>query len=726
VGQARGERFSGIVAATMLSARRSRGDRPRSPTFAARMGLGLMMLSAPAVSARHAEAAPAPIVLAPPARSEHGPAAAEVAPTPWPQGPLSPRNANYTMEVRFDPETHRIDGRQVLRWTNITEHPTQELRYHLYYNAWRNDRSSFLRRAREQGRSFGHVPDDGWAYVDVHELRLRDGDRAGEGSDLRPGAEYIAPDDGNPDDRTVLRVPLPRAVEPGQTIEVELRFTAKLPRTFARTGFHGDYALVAQWFPKVGVLRPDGEWACHQLIQTEFFADFGVYDVTIAAPSDWVVGATGREVESSEDSGIAVHRFVQEDVHDFAWTASPHFAVHTRRFESPGLPPVDMRLLLMPDHDGQQERYLDATAAALEHYGRWWGPYPYGHITVVDPAYRSRTGGMEYPTLFTGGSRWLAPVASRSPEGVTVHEAGHQFWYGIVANDEFEHAWLDEGFDTYATTRTMEAAFPVHAHEERYLEDLFPVTFPGVVPPERTAGMDAYVGMQSDLKRDAQSQLSWRMGPGAYHVNAYLKGAATLRTLEGYLGWTTFQRVMSTYFRTYAFAHPEPRDFFAVAEAVSGQRLGWFFSQAWDDSVIFDYAAGPVQSWREDDEPAGYAEGEAHGNAAEAATETWGSAVTVHRWGEGRFPLAVEVTFSDGARRIEHWDGQERWTTYRYQHPGRVERVRVDPDHVLVLDTEFSNNAWLREAPAELAATKWASKWMLWVQHTMEAFAFFA
>jgi hypothetical protein len=699
---------------------------PRVPGPAAGCGAALLLLCAPPVPAA---AAPAPSVPAPPEVAAgsmdavHGPASPELVPMPWPPGPLSPRNASYTMEVTFSPGEHLVSGRQVLRWTNITEHPTQELRYHLYYNAWRNDRSSFLRRAREQGRSYDHVPADGWAYVDVHELRLLD-TGGGEGADLRPGAEYVAPDDGNPDDRTVLRVPLPRAVEPGQTIEVELRFTSKLPRTFARTGFHGDYAFVAQWFPKVGVLEADGQWACHQLIQTEFFADFGVYDVTIAAPSDWVVGATGREVDTREGSGITAHRFVQEDVHDFAWTASPHFRVHTRRIEPEGLPPVDLRLLLMPDHAAHEARYLDAAAATLEHYGRWFGPYPYGHLTIVDPAHGSHTGGMEYPTLITGGTRWLSPLLSRDPEGVTVHETGHQFWYGIVANDEFEHAWLDEGFDVYSTTRTMEAAFPAHAHVERYLEDLFPVAFPDVVPPERTAGSDAYAGMQSDYKRDAQAVRSWQMGPGAYRVNAYQKGGATLRTLEGYLGWTTFQRVMSTYFRTYAFRHPRPRDFFRVAEVVSRQRLDWFFSQVHDDSVVFDYAVGPVSSWREG-EPSGYAEGEPAPASAEA-DPVWGSAVTVQRWGEGRFPLAVEVTFSDGARRVEHWDGQERWTTFRYQHPGRVDRVRVDPDHVLVLDVEFSNNAWLREAPAGLAASKWASKWMLWVQHTMEAFAFFA
>lgn len=708
-------------------------------------------------SAPRADAAPRAAVSMPSAG--HGPTAAEVVPLVWPSGPLSPRNASYTMEVALDPETMQLRGTQILRWTNITEHPTAQLRYHLYFNAWRNDRSSFLRRAREAGHGYDPVPADGWAYVDVHQLALRE---PGGTTDLRPGARYVSPDDGNPDDRTVLAVPLPRAVQPGETIEVELAFTAKLPRTFARTGFRGDYVLVAQWFPKLGVLGPDGQWNCHQFIKTEFFSDFGVYDVSIEVPSSWVVGATGREQQTLERGETTVHRFFQADVHDFAWTASPHFSVHTRRFESPGLPPVDMRLLLMPDHAAHRDRYFAGTEAALEHYGRWWGPYPYGHITVVDPAYRSGTGGMEYPTLFTGGTHWLSPRGSRSPEGVTVHEAGHQFWYGVVANDEFEHAWLDEGFNTYSTTRTLQAAFPERVHVERYLEGLLPVAFEGVAPPERTAGADAYGGMDSALKRDPQSRPSWRTGPDGYHINAYNKGALTLRTLEGYLGWTTFQRVMSSYFRAHAFTHPQPRDFFAVAERVSGQRLGWLFDQVWDDTVVFDYAVGRVVSRRER-EPRGYAEVGAEAGAeagveagaaigAEAGAEVgaevgaapepgvvstpagggradaerWRSAVTVRRWGEGRFPVAVEVTFSDGTRRIEHWDGEDRWTTYRYEHPGQVDRVRVDPDHVLVLDTEFTNNAWLREAPAGLAATKWASKWMLWVQHTMEAFAFFA
>jgi aminopeptidase N len=118
-----------------------------------------------------------------------------------------------------------------------------------------------------------------------------------------------------------------------------------------------------------------------------------------------------------------------------------------------------MRLLLQPEHASQADRHFAATRATLQYYGEWFGPYPYGHITIVDPAFQSGAGGMEYPTLFTAGTRWLAPDRVTTPEAVTVHEAGHQFWYGLVGNNEFEDAWMDEGFTTFSTARTVAQAF---------------------------------------------------------------------------------------------------------------------------------------------------------------------------------------------------------------------------------------------------------------------------
>src|SRR5207248_1252912 len=129
------------------------------------------------------------------------------------------------------------------------------------------------------------------------------------------------------------------------------------------------------------------------------------------------------------------------------------------RFEQEGLPPVEMRLMIQPEHLSQTERHFAATRAALRYYGQWFGAYPYGHITIIDPAWRSQADGMEYPTLFTARTNWLTPPSSIDPEDVIVHETGHQWFYGMVGSNEFEDGWMDEGLDTFANTRVDAEAF---------------------------------------------------------------------------------------------------------------------------------------------------------------------------------------------------------------------------------------------------------------------------
>lgn len=649
--------------------------------------------------------------------------------------PLSLRNANYSMDVKLNVETHTVAGKSTLTWRNITSFPANELQFHLYYNAWRNNKSSFLNHDRYSFfRSLlGEYKDDEWAYCDVHSMKILP--KFGrEETDITSSLEFIQPDDGNEDDRTVLMAALPGAVGPGETISIEIVWESRVPRTFSRTGRRGDYYFLAQWFPKIGVFEADGSWNCHQFIQTEFYADFGVYDVRMSVPTNWTVGATGQEVSKNDNGdGTTTHQYYQEDVHDFTWVTSPYLSEHNLLFDEPGLPTVQMRLLLMPDHAGKRDRYFAATAAALKYYGTWFGAYPYGHVTIVDPAYGSGTGGMEYPTFFTGGTRWLSPIEMRSPEGVTVHECGHQFWYGIMANNEFEHAWMDEGFNTYSTTRTMEAAFPDPVLVGRYFEGFIPAVFPSVKFIERTTGADRFFGYYSSLKLDPMSTNSWQYGRNAYGLNSYDKPGMMLRTLENYLGWETFQAAISTYFDRFKFRHPRPQDFFDVVNEVVGKDMTWFFEQTYYSSNVFDYAVshvesnriGPLRGYTAQDSGLAFVTGAEVPADSTGSGPEYRSAVTVRRWGEAIFPITVKVVFENGDEVLEEWDGMERWHTFRFVKPALITEVMVDPEHKLTLDINYTNNTWMRNSPAEAAARKWTAKWMIWLQSVLEFFAFF-
>jgi aminopeptidase N len=619
--------------------------------------------------------------------------------------PLSPRNANYSIDVRLDPDSRTVTGSEVITWRNVTSKPVDDLRFHLYWNAWRDDRSTWQReRMLARAAARDTRPDDR-ASLDVSSLRLTGG---GEPVDLTGRMRFIAPDDGNAFDRTVLEAPLPRPATPGSTLTIEIAWTAHVPRTVARTGAIGNFFFIAQWFPKLGVLQDEG-WNCHQFhSSTEFFSDYGVYDVRMTVPRSWLVGATGVERDRRDNvDGTTTHRYYQEDVHDFAWTTSPDFIERAARFEHPSLPPVEMRLLLRPDHASQDDRHFEATRAALKYYGEWFGAYPYGHLTIVDPAYQSGAGGMEYPTLFTAGTRWFAPEHSDDPEDVVIHEAGHQFFYGIVGNNEFEDAWMDEGINTFAESRALMAWYAPMYLQQRYFGDFIPFVFKDILL-DREIYWNRFAGYRRNPKSDQQSTPSYRYYPGGGNVVTYNKTALWLNTLERWLDWPTLQHILSTFFARWQFKHPRPQDFFDIASEAAGRDLGPFFDQVYRSSNAFDYG---IQELRSD--PDG---------------DRYRTSVVVRRYGEAIFPIDVLVTFADGHRAVERWDGRDRWHLYTYERQERAVSAQADPDRVLLLDVNVTNNSKTLaplDALGPKAATKWSLKWMIWLEDCLLSWSVF-
>lgn len=668
------------------------------------------LAAAIAVQARQA----APSAPAPP-----GPGSS--APTLQPAPARSPRNANYTIVAKLDHARRTITGEQRLSWRNIAAVPAKTLQFHLYYNAWRNARSSWMReRALGGDRALAARPEEDWGWIDVTQIRL-----GGSGPDLTSSIRYIAPDDGNTDDRTVMEIPLERPVAPGETIEVFIDWVSRVPRTFARTGTIGDFYFIAQWFPKIGVLEDTG-WNTHQFHSpTEFFADFGVYDVSLNVPDGWVVGATGTERERrDEPDGTTTHRYYQEDVHGFAWTTSPDFLERLATFEHPSLPAVEMRLLLQPEHADQAERHFEATRAALKYYGEWYGAYPYGHITIVDPAWQSGAAGMEYPTLFTAGTRWIAPQGATQPESVTVHEAGHQFWYGIVATNEFEHAWMDEGLNTFSTARVLDTALAPNFYSERYFDTFIPWVFDDVRLTREDDG-NRLGAFRPVADFEVQSTATWRYWPGSASATSYNKTSLWLHTLERMLGWETLQRAMSTYFSRWAFRHPKPQDFFDVLNDVSGQDLTWFIDQVHRSSKTFDYG---VDAFRSVPRAArGYfGEGDARAfSPASVSPDVYHTTVVVRRYGEGEFPVDVRVTFEDGEEVRWSWDGRDRWKLFEIDRPSRASLVQVDPERVLLLDLHYTNNSATLVPRVAPAARKWSLAWLIWLQDQLLTYGFF-
>ncbi|HEY8550280.1 MAG TPA: M1 family aminopeptidase, partial [Vicinamibacterales bacterium] len=344
----------------------------------------------------------------------------------------------------------------------------------------------------------------------------------------------------------------------------------------------------------------------------------------------------------------------------------------------------------------------------------WFGPYPYGHITIVDPAWQSGSGGMEYPTLFTAGTRWLAPSGVTTPEGVTIHEAGHQFWHLLVANNEVDYAWLDEGLNTYATARVLAEAFSPSYHSERFFGGFIPWVYRGLPLPRETV-RNRLPTYRPAAESDTPARPSWQYHPATGAQITYAKTALWLHTLERMLGWPTVQKILATFFERWRFRHPTPDDFFAVANEVSGRDLRPFFDQVYRSSHEVDYGIQQLTSTRVatygfgDDSPPRFAR-----NVAEPAA--WETIVVVRRYGEAILPVDVEVEFENGERWREQWDGRERWHAFRLTREARARTARVDPDRVLLLDVNLTNNSRSLHPMGATAARRWALTWLTWMQ----------
>src|ERR1700674_5169659 len=238
--------------------------------------------------------------------------------------PLSQRVVHYEIDAKYDAAKHTVDATEVLTYHNLTGQALDHFPFHLYQNAFQPN-STFVREAKVAGnRDTGY---EKWESKEYGSEDIKSLEVVGQG-DLTLQVQYIQPDDGNKDDKTVVDVHLPKPVAPGEYVQFKIAFQTKFPETQARSGWKRDFVLGGQWFPKVGVWW-HGAWNCHQYhATTEFFADFGTFDVKLNVPQRYIVGATGvQTAEQSQAGSTKTLSFHAEDVHDFAFAASPHFLV---------------------------------------------------------------------------------------------------------------------------------------------------------------------------------------------------------------------------------------------------------------------------------------------------------------------------------------------------------------------------------------------------------------
>ncbi|HEV7779516.1 MAG TPA: M1 family metallopeptidase [Luteibacter sp.] len=702
---------------------------------------GAAVAQATAPAPADSTAAPAAAVESIPFASAHAaavkePSAAEAwgGPRSGNEATLSDRVVRYQIDATLDAAKHAIDGKQQLTWRNRSDRPVATLYFHMYLNAFEGENSTFFSERRVLAglgsRGVAEVKKGEWGYIDLH--RVAQGDRELKWS-------YVHPDGGPQEDHTVIRVDLAEPVPAGGSVTLAMDFHSQLPRVIERTGYFGDFNLVGQWFPKIGVLELAGErgataprWNVHEFhFQSEFYADFGSYDVRLTVPQDYTVGAVGEQQgEPVSGDGKRTYHFVQDDVHDFAWVAARGYQTLDGVYEGPGSPKVAVRVIYPPEYKASAQPVLKASIDSLGFFSRTLGAYPYRTVTAVVPPYNAtEAGGMEYPTFFTAEGYNTVEPGTRAEfelDFVTIHEFGHGYFYGLLASNEFEEPMLDEGLNEYWDQRMLR-----ERKQDIHLTSPF-LKWLGFQPVLSVFGLErltAGLGQPADpLGQNAWDRLS-----GASYGSVYSRTATAMHDLEERLGKEVTEKAFRQYYASWHFRHPSVADLRATLAEVSGdpKTVNEVFDQyvygtdRIDDRVkdIVSEEVLPQPGTLVHDGKRTELSGDDNDKQIDAKREAWKKAHPDAKEGTGPFPFRTTVTvwrdgaqvpqtlrvkFADDSVETVTWNDDRRWARFSFVKPVKGVSAELDPEQKILLDTNKLNDSRTVEANSH-ATRRWTS-----------------
>ncbi|MBP6312369.1 MAG: M1 family metallopeptidase [Flavobacteriales bacterium] len=508
------------------------------------------------------------------------------------------QQVDYTISVQLDDIEHYLHAQESFVYTNNSPVALDTIWMHLWPNAYRDEHTALCEQLDRTGNLKLHfATEEDRGYIDSLNF-------TSAGQTLVWGY--------HPKHSDIAWIKLPGSLESGSNISIATPFRVKIPNgKFSRLGHTKQAYYLTQWYPKPAVFDATGWHPMSNLTNGEFYSEFGSFDVSITLPKNYVVGATGllqnpeenawmneladRPFSATFSTGSSPFpasetetktiRFVQDNVHDFAWFADKRFLVRKSKVELPKSGRTVTTWALFTPYNALL--WNDATKYINEsvlRYSEWVGEYPYDACTALDGTI-SAGGGMEYPMITIIGN-----TSEREElENVIAHEVGHNWFYGILGSNERDHAWMDEGMNSFVELRYMRKNYP--DSEMSFGVPGEKKLFKGVTDPHRTL---SELGYRLNARRNLDQVIditSNEMTEINYGTMVYMKTALAFDHLFAYLGAETFDKCMHAYFGQWQFKHPQPNDVRTVFERESGKDLTWLFDGFIDSDEKFDVKA---------------------------------------------------------------------------------------------------------------------------------------
>ena len=505
---------------------------------------------------------------------------------------------NYVINVSLNDQQNVLSGNIKIDYTNNSPNALDFIYFHLWPNAFKDNTTEFAKQILQQGKtSFLFSTDDEKGFIDSLSFYVNG----------KP-ASFLINEDTIDIGKLILNSPLTS----GSTISITTSFRVKIPKTFSRLGHDEQQYQITQWYPKPAVYDASGWHPIPYLDQGEFYGDYGSFDVNITLPKNYVVGATGELQTQSEIKFLneladtSIHKkdsiarnndfpksstetktlhYTASNVHDFAWFADKRYLVLKSKVELSNKQTVTTWLMFTPRGRKQWKDAIPYINGAITHYSQWVGNYPYKNVTAVEGKLEAG-GGMEYPQITVIGR-----TTSKSElETVIVHEVGHNWFQGMLGSNERQHAWMDEGINSYYEQRyTKEFAKKDKLTQEK--SKGISINLANVFDNSKVGNSLAYLGYAYSAWRNEDQPCELpaaKYSPINYFGDVYGKTPLLFNYLANTIGQEEFDRIMKIYFQQFQYKHPQPADIKKVFDDNCKQNLDWFWNDAINTNKKFD------------------------------------------------------------------------------------------------------------------------------------------
>ncbi|RYY49354.1 MAG: M1 family peptidase [Chitinophagaceae bacterium] len=476
------------------------------------------------------------------------------------QGNYWQQKVDVNINASLNDKDHSLDADLSINYKNNSPDTLRFIWFHLWPNAYKNDRTAFSDQLLENGRTdFYFSKEEDRGYINRLNFKVD---------------EEAAVVEDHPEHQDIVKLLLPKPLAPGAAVEITTPFHVKLPYNFSRGGHIGQSYQLTQWYPKPAVYDRKGWHPMPYLDQGEFYSEFGDYKIEIKAPKTYKIAATGKlaaavsETMVNDSITIASYIYKQENVHDFAWFADKEFEILQDTMQL-GSRTIDLYAYYHPANSSSWKNSMSFIKSAVRTKSTWLGEYPYDVVSVVEHASTSDMGGMEYPTITlissTSNERMLDYLIN--------HEVGHNWFYAILGSNERQHPWMDEGMNSYYDKR-----YSARRYNNQDLGLAGSAVFLNRREPEdiQSTILATLTAIQKDQPIETPAD---KFSSLNNNVIPYEKTAQWFQMLEENLGTAMFDSIMQRYYTKWKFKHPYPEDFQQLATEVSGKDLSRIFSK---------------------------------------------------------------------------------------------------------------------------------------------------